>query len=74
MKLDKNGNYILNKSGSFMESPNFPKKSTHKVFIRGGAATSEEKNKTLEINGLKMIPQSIWLSRDEVIKLIENDK
>ena len=74
MKLDKNGNYILNKSGSFMESPNFPKKSTHKVFIRGGAATSEEKNKTLEINGLKMIPQSIWLSRDEVIKLIEDDK
>lgn len=73
MKVDKNGNYILNKSGSFMESPNFPKKSTHKVFIRGGATTSEEKYKTLEINGLKMIPQSIWLSRDEVIKLIENE-
>jgi DNA mismatch repair protein MutH len=73
MKIDKNGNYILNKSGSFMESPNFPKKSTHKVFLRGGAATSEEKNKTLEINGLKMIPQSIWLSRDEVKKLIENE-
>lgn len=73
MKVDKNGNYILNKSGSFMESPNFPKKSTHKVFIRGGATSSEEKYKTLEINGLKMIPQSIWLSRDEVIKLIENE-
>ena len=73
MKVDKNGNYVLNKSGSFMESPNFPKKSTHKVFIRGGASTSEEKNKTLEINGLKMIPQSIWLSRDEVKKLIENE-
>lgn len=74
MKIDKNGNYVLNKSGSFMESPNFPKKSTHKVFVRGGATTSEEKYKTLEINGLKMIPQSIWLSRDEVRKLIENDK
>lgn len=74
MKKDKNDNYILNKSGSFMESPNFPKKSTHKVFVRGGAASSEEKYKTLEINGLKMIPQSIWLSRDEVKNLIENDK
>lgn len=74
MKKDKNDNYILNKSGSFMESPNFPKKSTHKVFVRGGAASSEEKYKTLEINGLKMIPQSIWLSRDEVKNIIENDK
>ena len=73
-KMDQNGNYILNRSGSFMESPNFPKKSTHKVFVRGGAKTSEDKYKTLEINGLKMIPQSIWLSRDEVKKLIENDK
>lgn len=73
MKKDKNGNYILNKSGTFMESPNFPKKSTHKVFIRGGATTSEDKYKTLEINGLKMIPQSVWLSREEVKKLIEND-
>ena len=74
MKKDKNGNYILNKSGTFMESPNFPKKSTHKVFIRGGATTSEDKYKTLEINGLKMIPQSVWLSREEVKKLIGNDK
>lgn len=74
MKVDKSGNYILNKSGTFMESPNFPKKSTHNVFIRGGATTSEDKYKTLEINGLKMIPQSIWLSRDVVIKLIKNDK
>lgn len=71
MKIDKNDNYILNKSGSFMESPNFPKKSTHKVFIRGGAATSEEKYKTLEINGLKMIPQSIWLDREVVQEFIK---
>lgn len=68
---DKNGNYIINKSGSFKEHPNFPKKATHKVFVRGGATTSADKYKTLEINGLKMIPQSIWLSRDAVKVLIE---
>lgn len=69
---DNKGNYIINKSGSYKEAPNFPKKATHNVFVRGGAATSEDKYKTLEINGLKMIPQSIWLSRDVVKELINN--
>lgn len=71
-KLNKEGDYIVNKSGTFKESPNFPKKSTHNVFVRGGAATSEDKYKTLEINGLKMLPQFIWLSRDVVKELISN--
>lgn len=69
-KRDKNGNYFINKSGSYKESPNFPKKANYKVFIRGGAKTSEEKYKTLVINGMRMIPQSIWLSRDVVKELI----
>ena len=69
--VDRFGNYIINKSGTVRESPNFPKKATHGVFVRGGAATSEEKYKTLEINGLKMIPQSIWLDRDVVQELIK---
>ena len=34
---------------------------------------SDGYSKTLEINGLKMIPQSIWLSRDIVKDLINND-
>lgn len=72
-KKNKKGEYIINKSGTYMESPNFPKKATHNVFVRGGATTSEDKYKTLEINGLKMIPQSIWLSRGTVKELIEND-
>lgn len=69
-KRNKNGDYIVNKSGSFKESPNFPKKATHKVFVRGSAPKSEEKYKTLEINGLRMLPQAIWLSRDVVKELI----
>ena len=54
-----------------MEAPNFPKKATHKVFIRGGATSSDDKYKTLEINGLKMIPQNIWLDRNAVQELIK---
>lgn len=71
-KVRKDGSFIINKSGTFKESPNFPKKSTHKVFVRGGSTTSEDKYKILEINGMRMIPQSIWLSRDAVKELIEN--
>ena len=71
-KTNKAGEYIINKSGTYVESPNFPKKATHNVFVRGGATKSEDKYKTLEINGLKMIPQSIWLSRDIVKELIKN--
>lgn len=69
--VDKNGNEIKNNSGSYMEAPNFPKKATHKVFVRGGATSSDEKYKTLEINGLKMIPQNIWLDRNAVQELIK---
>lgn len=71
-KTDRNGDNIINKLGTYKESPNFPKKATHDVFVRGGATTSEDKHKTLEINGLKMIPQYIWLSRDIVKKMIDN--
>ncbi len=72
-ETDKSGKFIVNKSGTYKEAPNFPKKSTHNVFIRGGASKSGDKYKTLEINGLKMIPQGVWLSRDVVKKLIEDE-
>ena len=70
-KVDNKGNYIVNKSGTFMESPNFPKLSTHKVFIRGGASQSLDRYKTLEINGLKMLPQFVWLDKKYVQELIK---
>ena len=69
--IDRNGQMIINKSGSYQEAPNFPKKATHKVFIRGGSSLSDEKHKTLEINGMKMIPQYVWLSRNAVQELIK---
>ncbi len=70
-KLKKDGTIRVNKSGTYMESPNFPKLSTHKVFIRGGASKTLDKYKTLEINGLKMLPQYIWLDKKYVQELIK---
>ena len=73
-KKDAQGNYIVNKSGTYMEAPNFPKMATHKVFIRGGAPKTEDRYKTLEINGLKMIPQFIWIDKKEVKLLLDNEQ
>ena len=70
-KTKKDGTVRVNKSGTIMESPNFPKLSTHKVFIRGGASQSLDKYKTLEINGLKMLPQYVWLDKKYVQELIK---
>ena len=70
-KTTKDGTVRVNKSGTFMESPNFPKLSTHKVFIRGGASKTLDKYKTLEINGLKMLPQYVWLDKKYVQELIK---
>lgn len=71
IKTKKDGSVRVNKSGTLMESPNFPKLSTHRVFIRGGAPKTLDKYKTLEINGLKMIPQFVWLDRKYVQELIK---
>jgi len=70
-KTKKDGTVRVNKSGTFMEAPNFPKLSTHKVFIRGGASKTLDKYKTLEINGLKMLPQYVWLDKKYVHGLIK---
>ena len=70
-KTKKDGTVRVNKSGTIMESPNFPKLSTHKVFVRGGASQSLDKYKTLEINGLKMLPQYVWLDKKYVQELIK---
>ena len=70
-KVDKEGNAVVNKSGTIREAPNFPKLATHKVFIRGGASKSLDKYKTLEINGLKMLPQYVWLDKKYVQELIK---
>lgn len=70
-KINKDGSFRVNKSGTFTESPNFPKLSTHKVFLRGSGTKSLDKYKTLEINGLKMLPQYVWLDKKYVQKLIK---
>lgn len=58
---DKQGHRRMNKSGSYMGAPNFPKSSDYKVFFRGGADISTEETRTESVNGIKMLPQFFWL-------------
>lgn len=59
--LDKNGNRILNATGSYKGGPNFPKSIDHYVFFRGGSNDSREESRTECVNGVYMLPQFFWL-------------
>lgn len=58
---DNQGNKRKNKSGSYMGAPNFPKSSEYDVFFRGGASVSTDATRTEVVNGIKMLPQFLWL-------------
>lgn len=73
-KNSKTGETIVNKSGSIKESPNFIKSSENEVFVRGGTANSSDKYKTEIVNGLKMVPQYIWIKGSLIAKIIEDIK
>lgn len=59
--LDKNGQKLKNKSGSYRGAPNFPKSSEYDVFFRGGANDSKDSARTETVNGIRMLPQFFWL-------------
>lgn len=69
---DKDGNRRKNKSGSYMGAPNFPKSSQYNIFFRGGANDSREKAKTECVNGIKMLPQYLWLKGSYIAETLKN--
>ncbi len=72
-RFKKNGEPRINKkSGEQSEAPNFPKEKDYNIFMRGSASESIARLKTLELNGLKMIPQEIWLSKRATLSLYKN--
>ena len=58
---DKNGKPVKNSSGSYSGAPNFPKSSDYDVFFRGGGTVSNEQTRTECVNGIRMLPQFLWL-------------
>ena len=72
-KYRKDGAPIINpRSRVQQEAPNFPKEAQCDVFLRGSGTDSSDRYKTLEINGLRMLPQEIWLSKRATLDLYLN--
>ena len=67
-KKDGTPKYIGN--GEVSSAPNFMKASQNDVFIRGGGKDSASVNKTECVNGIKMLPQFIWIKGKAVCKEI----
>lgn len=68
---DKQGNKRKNSNNAFIGAPNFPKSSTYNVFFRGGADVSTEKSRTECVNGIRMLPQFIWLKGSYIAKKLQ---
>lgn len=74
-KFRKDGTPILNPvSGNQSEKTNFPKEAGSDIFMRGSASLTRDEDKTLAINGFRMIPQEVWLSKRATYSLYLNQK
>lgn len=71
VERDKQGNPIINKkSGVVRSAPNFPKSSEGLVFVRGTGVDATKK--PLEINGVRMLTQNLWLARAVTIAALKS--
>lgn len=71
IKLDKNGIPQTNKSGDICSAPNFMKSKENVVFMRGSGIDSSIVHKTELVNGIKMLPQYIWIKGEAIVKELD---
>lgn len=65
------GSIIYNKNGEISSTPNFMKSVDNEVFVRGSGKDSSLASKTESVNGIKMLPQYVWLKGTAVIEELE---
>lgn len=68
---DTNGRIRTNANGSYMGAPNLPKSADYIVFMRGGASISNEESRTECVNGIRMLPQFLWLRGAYIVQKIK---
>ena len=68
VRLKADGTPAMNKSGSISSAPNFMKSKENAVFIRGSGADSSLKYKSECVNGIRMLPQYVWIKGTTVVK------
>lgn len=69
-RRNNKGKIIVNKNGVISTEINLPKAATHQVFLRGTG--SDSSNKPIEINGIKMYRQYVWIKGTSLVALLND--
>lgn len=72
VRHDPDGSPKVNKSGDISSAPNFMKAKDNDVFIRGSGIDSALTHKTECVNGVKMLPQYVWIKGTAIIDELNN--
>lgn len=70
----KDGKVIKLKNGEISSAPNFMKSSQNVVFFRGSGNDSSLKYKTEIVNGIRMLPQYMWIKGTAIVDQLEINK
>ena len=62
----------VNKSGDISSAPDFMKAKDNNVFMRGSGPDSALVHKTECVNGIKMLPQYVWIKGTAIIDELNN--
>ncbi len=66
------GSPKINKSGDISSAPNFMKSKDNNVFMRGSGVDSSLIHKTECVNGIRMLPQYVWIKGTAIIDELNN--
>lgn len=72
IQYDRDGKPKINKSGDISSAPNFMKSRDNEVFMRGSGADSALIHKTECVNGIRMLPQYVWIKGSAVVEELKN--
>lgn len=67
IKRRKDGTVVTIGSGEVSSAPNFLKSSANNVFVRGSGPDASSCHKTECVNGIRMLPQYVWIKGTAVI-------
>lgn len=68
----KDGTVTLLKNGETSSAPNFMKRRENAVFVRGGATDSSRIHKTEFVNGIRMLPQFVWVKGKAIVEELKH--
>lgn len=73
VQCKKNGEAIRIGNGEISSAPNFLKSKENVVFIRGSATNASSIYKTEVVNGIKMLPQYVWIKGAAIVEELKKD-